>query len=94
MGTVFRARDTVLDIDVALKIPHPALMIDRAYRERFLHEARAAARLDHPNFARVCDVGSHEGTAYLTMRYVPGEPLSRRHTAAASFTATSSRPTC
>ncbi len=78
MGTVFRARDTVLDIDVALKIPHPALMIDRAYRERFLHEARAAARLDHPNFARVCDVGSHEGTAYLTMRYVPGEPLSRR----------------
>jgi hypothetical protein len=48
----------------------------RAHRERFLHEARAAARLDHPNFARVLDIGRHDGTLYLTMRYVPGAPLS------------------
>jgi serine/threonine protein kinase len=76
MGSVYRARDTVLDVDVALKIPHPELMRDPVSRERFYHEARAAARLDHPNFARVCDVGEHDGTLYLTMRFVPGMPIS------------------
>jgi hypothetical protein len=76
MGTVYRAHDKVLDIDVALKIPHAELLIERVHRERFLHEARAAARLDHPNFARVLDIGRQDGIVYLAMRYVPGSPLS------------------
>jgi hypothetical protein len=67
----------VLEVDVALKVPHPDLIAHPDHRERFYHEARAAARLDHPHFARVCDVGEHAGVPYLTMRYVPGTPLTR-----------------
>src|SRR5690348_2580593 len=76
MGNVYRARDEVLQIDVALKVPRADVMANPVDHERFLHEARAAARLDHPNFARVSNVGVHEGTFYLALRYVPGRPLS------------------
>src|SRR5436305_15007551 len=65
MGTVYLAYDRVLQIDVALKMPHPDLMQHDLRRERFYHEARAAARLDLPHFARVCDVGEYQGTHYL-----------------------------
>src|SRR5207302_147806 len=48
MATVYRARDLMLDIDVALKVPHAHLIAKRAAVERFYREARAAARLCHP----------------------------------------------
>src|SRR4051812_16189897 len=56
MGTVYLAQDRILDIDVALKVPHAHLMSQPGHLDRFLHEARAAARLDHPHFARICDI--------------------------------------
>ena len=76
MGTVYLAHDRELDIDVALKIPHPDVLARPLARERFRREARAAARLAHPNLAWALDVNRFRGVDYLAMRYVPGVPLS------------------
>src|SRR5262249_54950982 len=57
MGTVYLAHDSVLDIPVAIKLPHPEIVRDGHALERFYREARAAARLQHPNVCRVYDVG-------------------------------------
>src|SRR5262249_10513442 len=76
MGSVYLATDTVFQIDVALKVPHPELLADPLTRERVLHEARAAVRLDHPNICRILDCDVHEKTPYLSMQYIPGETLS------------------
>jgi serine/threonine protein kinase len=75
MGAVYRAFDTVLRRDVALKMPHPELLQDPGLLARFYNEARAAARLWHPNLCPVFDVGEHQGLHYLTMQYVPGRAL-------------------
>src|SRR5947208_519862 len=77
MGTVYRAHDEVLDLDVALKVPHATLMEKQIHHDRFLQEARAAVRLVHPNLCRVLDVGVFHGTHYLAMDLVPGRPLSQ-----------------
>ncbi len=77
MGTVYLAFDTRLEIEVALKVPHPHVIASPANRERFYREARAAARLEHPNLCRVLDVAEQDGVHHLTMRYVPGAPLSK-----------------
>jgi formylglycine-generating enzyme required for sulfatase activity len=78
MGAVYLAHDTQLKRDVALKIPH--LDVEDEYHaeviRRFLREARAAARLDHPNICPIHDVGQVDGYYYLTMAYIEGEPLS------------------
>jgi serine/threonine-protein kinase len=74
---VYRARDTVLDREVALKVLHPALVIDVTAFERFLQEARAAAGLFHPNIATVLDTGEAEGRFYIAMRYVDGRSLDK-----------------
>jgi Protein kinase domain len=76
MGTVYLAHDRELDLDVALKIPHPDVLARPLARERFRREARAAARLAHPNLAWALDVNRFNGVDYLAMRYVPGVPLS------------------
>jgi hypothetical protein len=78
MGTVFLAYDTRLDIEVALKVPHPKLLQQPGVLERFYREARAAARLWHPNLCQVLDINEHAGTHYLTMRYIDGVPLAER----------------
>jgi hypothetical protein len=78
MGTVFLAYDTRLDIEVALKVPHPDLLKLPGVLERFYREARAAARLWHPNLCQVLDINEHAGTHYLTMRYIDGVPLAER----------------
>ena len=78
MGTVFLAYDTRLDIEVALKVPHPDLLQLPGVLERFYREARAAARLWHPNLCQVLDINEHAGTHYLTMRYIDGVPLAER----------------
>jgi hypothetical protein len=77
MGTVYRAHDRELDFDVALKVPHPESLVIPVSRERFRREARAAARLAHPNLAWALDVNRYGGVDYLAMRYVPGIPLSK-----------------
>jgi serine/threonine protein kinase len=76
MGSVFLAHDPQLDRLVALKVPSFRGADRDALRERFLREARAAAKLSHPNLCPVYDVGEVNGVPYLTMAYVEGIPLS------------------
>jgi serine/threonine protein kinase len=75
MGSVYRARDTVLDRQVALKIPRGDYAADPQLAILFHHEARAGASLVHENICRVLDFGTLDGTAYLCMDYIHGNPL-------------------
>ena len=77
-GTVYLARDTVLDVPGALKVLHPPLMVDGTVVERFHREARLAARLEHPHIVPVYDFGQAEGYFYLAMRYMEGGSLKER----------------
>ncbi len=79
MGEVWRARDTVLGREVAVKVLKPELADDATFRARFAAEARHAAGLHHPNIASVFDYGElAEGhTPYLVMELVQGRPLSQ-----------------
>ncbi|MDQ3888954.1 MAG: protein kinase [Actinomycetota bacterium] len=78
MSSVFRARDRVLERTVALKILHEQHSRDREYVERFRREARAIARLSHPNIVTVIDRGEFEGRQYIVFEYVSGETLKER----------------
>jgi serine/threonine-protein kinase len=75
MGEVYRARDTRLDRDVAVKVIHSRLAADAERLSRFEQEAKAAAKLDHPNILVVHDVGSHEGSPYIVSELLEGESL-------------------
>jgi predicted Ser/Thr protein kinase len=77
MGVVYRARHTLLDQDVAVKILAPSLAADQEYVTRFFREAGAAGQIDHPNVIRVIDVGKYEDRYYLVMEYVAGDTLDR-----------------
>jgi eukaryotic-like serine/threonine-protein kinase len=76
MGVVWRAHDRALDRKVALKLLHDDLLAGE-HQERMAREARAMARLAHPNVVAVHDVGTRDGRTYLTMELVSGQPLSR-----------------
>ncbi len=75
MGVVYRARHRKLDRVVALKLLAPGLAGDPAFAERFLREARAMARLDHPNIVAVHDFGETDGLCWLLMEFVDGTNL-------------------
>lgn len=75
MAGVYEATDTRLDRTVAVKIMHSGLGDDDDFAARFVREARAAARLSHPNVVGVYDQGEDTGTVYLAMEYVPGQTL-------------------
>ncbi len=76
MATVYRAYDQLLDRPVAVKVLRPLYANDQSFRERFLSEARAAARLDHPNIVRIYDVGeSEDQQPYIIMELVEGQDL-------------------
>jgi len=77
MGEVWAATDTVLGRSVAVKLLHPALSQESDFVERFRAEARHTASLHHPNIATVFDYGEDDGTAYLVMELVVGQPLSQ-----------------
>jgi hypothetical protein len=77
MADVYRAHDRVMDIEVALKVPRPRLAASRYFREQFLHEARAMARLQHANICRIFDHGTVGATPYLSMELIRGDRLSR-----------------
>jgi len=77
MGEVWAAMDTVLGRAVAVKLLHPALSQESSFAERFRAEARHTASLHHPNIATVFDYGEDDGTAYLVMELVVGQPLSQ-----------------
>ncbi|MFE9421855.1 Stk1 family PASTA domain-containing Ser/Thr kinase [Kitasatospora sp. NPDC006697] len=75
MATVYRGTDTRLDRVVALKVMHPQFAADPEFAERFIREAKAVARLSHPNVVNVFDQNADGGTAFLAMEYVPGRTL-------------------
>lgn len=75
MGAVYRAMDTRLDRTVAIKVLSPGLAGSGVSRRRFLHEARAASALNHPNIVTLYDISSHEGRDFLVMEYVAGRTL-------------------
>lgn len=80
MGIVWKAWDTLLKRPVALKQVLSHTLGDREAIERFMREARAAARLHHPNIVQVHDVGVHDGKHFFTADYVDGESLDRMMT--------------
>jgi Tol biopolymer transport system component/tRNA A-37 threonylcarbamoyl transferase component Bud32 len=75
MGTVFRARDTRLDRDVALKVIRQDLTADRDRLQRFVQEAKAASALNHPNIVTVHDIGTEGEVVFMVMELVTGRPL-------------------
>ena len=75
MATVYLATDLRLERRVAVKVMHGHLADDAAFRERFIREARSAARLAHPNVVAVFDQGEDKDMAYLVMEYLPGITL-------------------
>lgn len=72
MALVFAANQVNLNRIVALKILDPKLLVDQEFVERFLREAQAAARLNHPNIVQAYDVGSSQDLHYFAMEYVDG----------------------
>ncbi|MFF6956066.1 Stk1 family PASTA domain-containing Ser/Thr kinase [Streptomyces sp. NPDC008317] len=72
MATVYRAVDTRLDRVLALKVMHPALATDTGFVERFIREAKAVAKLAHPNVVGMFDQGADGTYVYLAMEYVAG----------------------
>jgi serine/threonine-protein kinase len=83
MATVYLATDLRLERRVAIKVMHGHLADDSKFRERFIQEARSAARLAHPNVVNVFDQGQDTDMAYLVMEYLPGitlrDLLTERH---------------
>jgi eukaryotic-like serine/threonine-protein kinase len=75
MASVYEATDIRLDRTVAVKVMHPGLGDDDEFAARFVREARAAARLSHPNVVSVYDQGDEDGTVYLAMECVSGHTL-------------------
>ena len=77
MGQVYKARDTRLDRQVAIKVLSPDLA-DEPGRRRFEREAQTIAGLSHPHVCTLHDVGEHDGGIFLVMEHLEGETLARR----------------
>ena len=75
MGEVYRARDTRLNRDVALKVLPPHLAAQPGFLARFEQEARAASALNHPHVVSTYDVGTEDGVAYIVSEFVDGQSL-------------------
>ncbi|MFN8588147.1 MAG: protein kinase [Candidatus Eisenbacteria bacterium] len=78
MGEVYRARDSRLGRDVAIKVLSTRLSSSDDLRARFEREARTLSQLNHPHICTLHDVGSHEGADYLVMELIEGETLAAR----------------
>ena len=80
MGEVWRARDSRLERDVAIKVLPASLAHDPQFRLRFEREAKAISQLNHPHICQIYDVGAatNEQTAYLVMELLEGETLAER----------------
>ncbi len=78
MGDVYRARDSRLDRDVAIKILRTASASDPDRLRRFEQEARAAAALNHPNIVAIYDIGIHEESSFIVSEMLEGETLRQK----------------
>ncbi len=78
MSTVYRALDTTLQRQVAIKLMNREVASDSDQLERFRREARAVAQLSHPHIVGVIDAGEDEGRPYIVFEYVEGETLKER----------------
>jgi serine/threonine protein kinase len=78
MGVVYRARDTKLDRDVALKFLPGHMSASEQDKARFMQEAKAAATLDHPNICTIYSIEEHGGQLFIAMQYVDGQLLRDR----------------
>ena len=78
MSTVYRAFDTVLERQVAIKLMHREMSSDSDQLERFRREARAVAQLNHPHIVGVIDAGEDDNAPYIVFEYVEGETLKDR----------------
>jgi serine/threonine protein kinase len=82
MGAVYKAHDVTLQRDVAIKIMHPHYARQGDFQERFLQEARTAARLDHPGIVQIydfgkADFGPNHSLLYIVMEFIPGDNLEK-----------------
>src|SRR5437870_1379510 len=78
MGEVYRAKDTRLGRDVAIKILPKDMSADPERKQRFQREAKTISSLNHPNICTLHDIGSQDGLDYLVMECVEGETLAKR----------------
>jgi TolB-like protein/tetratricopeptide (TPR) repeat protein len=78
MGEVYRAHDSVLDRQVAIKLLPPETAADPSARQRLRREAMAVAAIDHPYICKIFEIGEQDAALFLVMEYVPGETLDRR----------------
>jgi len=78
MGEIYRASDTKLRRDVAIKILPESFVKDASAIERFMREAYAASALNHPNILTIFDIGEHDGTHFIATEFVEGETLRQK----------------
>jgi non-specific serine/threonine protein kinase len=78
MGVVYKAEDLKLKRTVALKFLHPDLTRDEEAKARFIHEAQAAAALNHPHICTIHEIDEYDGQSFIAMEFIEGEGLKDR----------------